>query len=77
MSKIRATLLKVLGTKGPWSLLGLHPISPVPGGEEKIDGCHWGINMIFFFIFFSPSLTLGGQVSLSPTPPSLHSPSQP
>ena len=23
-------------------------------GEEKIDGCHWGINMIFFFFFSLP-----------------------
>lgn len=49
MSKTTASVL-ALGTKGPWSLLGLCPISAVPSGEEKTDGCHWGINMIFFFL---------------------------
>lgn len=30
------------------------------GGEEGVDGCHRGINMIFLF----SSLALGGQAAL-------------
>ena len=55
MSETRASAFNVLGTKGPWSLLGLRPISPIPSGEEKIDGCLWGINMFFFFFFLLDS----------------------
>lgn len=73
MSKTRASVSKVLGTKQPWSWV-IGPVSNllIPSGERKIDGCHWGINMIFFL-----SLTLGGQASLPPPPPSLHNLSQP
>lgn len=61
---------EVLGTRDS-SQAGLCPISLIPSGEEKIDGCHWGINMAFFF----SSLTLEGQVPLARQ--SLHGPPQP
>lgn len=67
---MRASAFEVPGNEPPWSLWGLEPTSPVSGGDEKVDGCRWGINMIFFY----SSLALGGQVSL---PTSLRSPSRP
>lgn len=65
MSKTRASVSKVLGTKQPWSWVG-GPVSNhlTPSGEGKIDGCHWGINMIFFLFFFS--LLDSGRPSFTP-----------
>lgn len=73
MSKTRASVSKVLGTKQPWSWV-IGPVSNllIPSGEGKIDGCHWGINMIFFSLldFGGPSFPplLLHHYTTSPSP---------